>query len=188
MRLGLIGARAMRRTLTLLVVAWLAACTHLAGLPRKPEVSLAGLRPVQLGLFEQRFALKLRVQNPGEVDLAIDGLRFTIELNGQPFLEGVSDQSLTIARFGEGVLEVMASSTLAGTLKQLRELKRAGRDSVDYRIVGRVSVVGVGSLPFERRGELSLPLFEPPPPRKAPPSAAARLRTWGRTSGAVATI
>ena len=177
-----------RPALALLVVAWLAACTHLAGLPRKPEVSLAGLRPVQLGLFEQRFALKLRVQNPGEVDLSIDGLQFTIELNGQPFLEGLSDQSLTVARFGEGVLEVMATSTFASTLKQLRELKRAGRDSVDYRIVGRVSVVGVGSVPFERRGELSLPLFEPPPPRKVPPSAAARSQTGRLTSGALATI
>ncbi len=152
----------MKRSLfvSLLVAAGLAACAHIAGVPRKPEISLAGLRPVQVGLVVQRFILKLRVHNPGKVDLSLDGLHFTIELNGSRFLEGTSNQSLTVPGDGEAVLEVMATATLGTTLKQLREWQRAGREAVDYRIVGDVNVVGVGKIPFERRGELPLSGFD----------------------------
>lgn len=48
------------RALIIVLVALLAACANLAGLSQKPEVSLAGLKLTQLGLFEQRFSLQLR--------------------------------------------------------------------------------------------------------------------------------
>jgi LEA14-like dessication related protein len=92
----------MRRCFALLAVAFLSACAGLAGLAQKPEVSVAGLNLVQFGLFEQRFALKLRIQNPNDVELPINGLNFEIEINGQPFIKGLSDKSVTIPRFGEG--------------------------------------------------------------------------------------
>jgi LEA14-like dessication related protein len=87
------------RALIIVLVALLAACANLAGLSQKPEVSLAGLKLTQLGLFEQRFSLQLRIQNPNDVDLPIDGLTFDVELNGQPFLKGVSDKAVRVPRF-----------------------------------------------------------------------------------------
>ena len=161
----------MRRCFALLAVAFLSACAGLAGLAQKPEVSVAGLNLVQFGLFEQRFALKLRIQNPNDVELPINGLNFEIELNGQPFIKGLSDKSVTIPRFGEGVLEVMATSTLGSALKQLRELQKGGRERVDYRIVGRLNVAGGVSLPFERRGDLQMPAVESRARNELPPGS-----------------
>lgn len=154
-----------------LMVFLLSACAGLAGLSQKPEISLAGLDLVEIGLFEQRFALRLRVQNPNDVDLPIAGLSFDVELNGQHFARGLSNKPVTIPRMGEAVLEVTATSNLGSVLKQMRELQKGGRDRVDYRISGRISLEGFespGGFPFERKGDLPLPVFDLP--RKSPPS------------------
>lgn len=149
----------MRRVFWLALLL-LAACA--GGLAQKPEISLASLDLVGFGLFEQRFLLKLRIENPNDVDLPIEGLSFDVELNGEPFARGVSAQAVSVPRAGEALLEVRATSNLGGVLKQLRALPKDGRERIGYRISGQVTVGGLGSRPFERRGDLPLPLFGKP--------------------------
>lgn len=164
----------MKRSLAIASLALLSACAGLVGISQKPEVSVAGLNLVQMGLFEQRFALKLRIQNPNDVELRINGLSFEIELNGQSFITGLSDRGVTVPRFGEAMLEVMATSTLGSALKQLRDLQQGGRERVEYRIVGRLNLSGMGTVPFERRGDLQMPALENSAPRKALPPGSGR--------------
>lgn len=156
-----------------LVLLLLAACAGVGGLTQKPEISLAGLDLVGFGLFEQRFLLKLRIENPNDVDLSIKGLAFDVELNGLPFAKGLSDRAVTVPRLGEAVLEVRATSNLGSVLRQLRELQKAGRERVDYRIFGNIVVDGLGSVPFDRRGDVALPRFGAPPGQPAAAKPAA---------------
>lgn len=150
----------MRKILTLVLAALivqLSACAGLGGLGQQPEVSVADVKLLRLGLFEQGFALQLRIRNPNDVELPISGLSFSVEVNGQPFVAGLSDQAVNVPRFGEALLAVTATSTLANALKQFHELQKGGRDAIDYRIVGRLQLATIGAVPFERRGELRLP-------------------------------
>ncbi len=163
----------MKTRLAVLSMVLLSACAGLGGLAQKPEVSVAALNLVQMGLFEQRFALKLRIQNPNDVELRINGLSFEIELNGKSFITGLSDRGVTIPRFGEALLEVTATSTLGSALNQLRELQKGGRERIDYRIFGRLNVSGMGTLPFERRGDVQLPALQTPS-RKPLPAGSDR--------------
>lgn len=164
----------MRRLVCLLAFL-LAACAGLGGLSQKPEISLAGLDLVEFGLFEQRFAIRLRIRNPNDVDLPISGLAFDVELNGQHFATGVSDRAVTVPRLSEAVLEVTATSNLGSVLRQIRELQKCGRDRVDYRMAGRISLDGIGSIPFERKGDVPMPLFDFS--RKLPPPAPVQERS-----------
>lgn len=125
--------------------------------PAKPEVALAGLELLEAGLLEQRFLLKLRLTNPGETEIAIHGLRFELELNGEPFARGVSDKAITVPRLGEAQMEVAASSDLSALLRQVRTMAKSGRKALDYRLHGNLSVPIYGSIPFDRRGEVRLP-------------------------------
>ena len=136
----------------------LSACATLPGSLTPPEVSLADLRLIDVGLFEQRFGLSLRVLNPNNVDIPVDGLDFTLELNGTTFATGVSNQSVTIPRLGEAMVEVQAVSTLTGLLHQLRRLSH-GEQGIAYRIHGKLVTGGLlGSVPFDRQGEIEWPL------------------------------
>ena len=115
---SVLGTVILRRTL-------LAGCA-----PRlqKPEISLAGIDLVGLGLFEQRFVLKLRIRNPNDVDLPVNALNFDVEFNARHFARGVSDKPVIIPRQGETILEVKTVSRLGDVLKPLRDAQKSGRE------------------------------------------------------------
>ena len=69
----------------------------------------------------------------------------------------------------EAILDVQATSNLGSVLKQLRELKKSGREHVDYRLSGRINVDGFGSIPFDRRGDVQIPRADPLPGVPAAP-------------------
>lgn len=143
--------------LGLVLMCFLAGCASLAGIRHSPDITLAGLDVAEIGLLEQRFVLKLRIQNPNDVDLPINGMRFDVELNGLAFAKGLSDKAVTVPRLGEIVLEVTATSTLGTVWRQLRELQREGRDRVTYRLEGRVLLPTLGSVPFVQAGDIAMP-------------------------------
>jgi len=146
----------VRRALALLAAASvLAACAGL-GLREPLSATVADIKPLEVGLLEQRFSVKVRVLNPNDVDIAFDGVVFDLELNGKPFAKGVSDQKGTIPRFGEALIDVNVVSGLSGILRQVNEL-RSGRESMTYRLSGRLAGGPFGTVPFETKGELKLP-------------------------------
>jgi LEA14-like dessication related protein len=155
-----------------LAAAVLAGCASVR--LKQPEVSLSGVDIKEFGLFEQRLGLALRVVNPNDNDLAIDGVEFEVEVNGQGFAKGVSNKATTVPRLGEATLDLTAVTTLGGLLKQLGELAKGGRDAVEYRIRGRLHANGWRDIPFDSRRELKIPRWLSPPPgdRPARPSAA----------------
>lgn len=146
----------LRRLMFLGLAMLLAGCATLAGISEKPRVSLKGVEPLEIGLFEQRFLLMLRVENPNTVPIPIQGLSFDIELNGQHFASGLSDKAVTLSAMGEGVVEVKATSSLGRLLKQFKEMSKEDRRRVDYRIVGKLRSPSLGSLPFDSQGQISL--------------------------------
>ena len=133
--------------------------TSCSGLSKKPEIILAGIDFVGLGLVEQRFVLKLAIRNPNEVDLPVNALNFDVDLNGSFFARGTLESPVVVPRRGEYVLEVMTVSRLGNVLKQLREAQKEGRDRMAFRIYGNAEVEGFGRLPFERMGEIPVVSF-----------------------------
>lgn len=123
-----------------------------------PSVTLAGIEVVEANLFEQQLGLKLRVLNPNTVEIPINGLNFEVELNGEPFANGVSDKAVVVPRLGEAVLEVRAFSGLVGIVRQIQGLARGNVDVLSYRIKGRL-LVGPSSfgMDFDERGKLEMP-------------------------------
>jgi LEA14-like dessication related protein len=148
--------RCLASCLAGLLVIYLSSC---GGLSKKPEITLAGIDFVGLGLIEQRFVLKLAIRNPNEVDLPVNALDFDVELNGSHFARGASERPLVVPRRGESVLEVMTVSRLGNGLKQMREAQKEGRDRMAFRIYGNAEVEGFGRLPFERMGEIPVVSF-----------------------------
>lgn len=135
---------------------------------KSPEVSLAGVTIEEFGLLEQRLGLELRVMNPNDADLPIDGVSFAVDVNGQKFAKGVSNKAVTVPRFGEAIVDVSAVTTLGTLLRQLGELAKDGRDTVRYRVHGQLYGGGMNGVPFDTTRELKLPklpFFPAPEPQ-----------------------
>ena len=120
------------------------------------NVTIADLKPIEVGVLEQRYALKVRLLNPNDVEIAFDGVVFDLEINDTPFAKGVSNQSSVIPRFGEAVIDVQAVSGLQNILWQINELLKGERTTLTYRIKGRLHGGGFGFTRFDSSGQIAI--------------------------------
>jgi LEA14-like dessication related protein len=143
-----------RYRLHLLCVLVLAACASLPPNAPRLNVTLANITPAEVGLFEQQYRIDLRVQNPSDEAITIDGFAYQIEVNGKPFARGVSDEHATLPRFGQAVLSATAVSSLSGLVQQMRQLSGGFSGELRYRVSGKFGISGGGVIPFDQRGEI----------------------------------
>ena len=142
------------------IILWtvlLSAVQGCAGLRNlePPDVVVTAIRPVDATLLEQRFDVDLRIYNPNNRELSIDGVDFELDLNGERLARGAGATDLDLPRLGEAETTVRVSSSLLGLARQLMS---AGQDNaITYRMKGRIHLRGGGSVPFDRSGELGVP-------------------------------
>lgn len=154
MRMGRVSFQAVALSVVLL---GLTACASLGARLEPPRVSLANLQLVEFGVFEQRYRLDLRIQNPNDAELPIAGMDFRLYLNDEEFAHGLSNQRVTVPAFGEQLVEVQVTSGLTGILGQLQRLGQGELKTFSYRLSGNVKLLHRAlKYPFEYRGELDL--------------------------------
>jgi LEA14-like dessication related protein len=146
----------MKKLIPLLFVILLGGCASMQSPLEAPNVSLTDLRLLDATLFEQRFALKIRVQNPNPVALPVDGMDFRLDINDIELGRGVSDQAVTVPAYGEAVLEINLASNFARIVNQIRALESGKGQSLRYRLAGGISLANrIGKLPFDYQGEIA---------------------------------
>lgn len=130
-----------------------------------PEVSLADIQVQEVKTLETSFLIQLRVMNPNDTPLDINGLKCDLALNGRKIAKGVQGAQGTIGPY-ESILipvEVYASVLdMVGSLFQF--IKNAGKDDasfeeVAYRLTGTVRVGSGGfaaTIPFDTDGQIDL--------------------------------
>ena len=151
------GESLLRHAAFLIIAAALAGCSGMPLRPDPPIISLAGLSPIEIGLFEQRYLVRLRIQNPNSYALPIARVSYKIEINDREFAHGVSRKGVTIPRQGEGVLELEVVSNLQALLAQLNSLMGAESPGLSYRLSGDISLVNRAfKIPFEREDTVYL--------------------------------
>lgn len=146
------GRHVVFTALTLLMTG----CASLSPYRETPRVSLVSIQPSELGVFEQRYRLGLRILNPNDAALPLAGMSYSLQINDREFAYGVSRQPVSIPAYGEAVLDVDVVSNLLGVLQQLQEAHAGTRRSLKYRLSGTLSLQNrPGKLPFDYQGELS---------------------------------
>ncbi len=147
----LVRLRILIAGLLLLAALSSAGCTYMARETLPPRVQLLDLQLQAVQLFEQRYLMTVRLQNPNDFDLDIRGFDFNIELNGKPFAQGVSDKAVSVPSFADATTEISLSSSILTLMNQLNE----NGDEVKYRIFGHVKLKGVPiPVSFESKGDL----------------------------------
>ena len=135
-----------------LILLILSGCAQILTDIKTPQISLVSIVPVELSLFEQRFDLRLRVQNPNSVELPIRGMQYFLQLNGGDFAQGVTNQEINIPEYGEQVITVPVTTNLSFVFNQL---KRLNRDSLSYKLNGTIALSNkILKLPFEYEGKI----------------------------------
>lgn len=151
-------AKYVSRALFLLaLILLLGACASMMPKSDRIRVTIVDIKPLESTLMEQRFLIKLRLQNRSREVLAVDGMSFDLDLNGKAFASGVSNAAVTAPGFGEVLIEVKVSSTLFGVIRQIQALQGREPRPFRYRISGNLSSPGsLFGLGFSESGEIDL--------------------------------
>ncbi len=143
--------------LVFLIVLLFVGCAGIGRISESPYISLSNINLLTMGVFEQRYRIMMRIQNPNDVSIPIKGMSYHIFINGKEFAHGVSNKSVIIPAFGEEVIEIEATSDLTSILRQFQELISGGIERVSYRLTGKAKLSNrIRRLSYEYKGELSL--------------------------------
>lgn len=137
-----------------LTISLMAGCTHVTRETIPPKVKLVGVELQEVQLFEQRYQLTLRLQNPNEYSIKVRGLDFNVDLNGEPFAQGVANDTVTLPGFGETTAKVAVSANILTLMQQLSENK----NNISYLIHGKIKLDNI-PLPISFSSEGSLDDF-----------------------------
>jgi LEA14-like dessication related protein len=144
------------------VAALLGGCASFGTKLETPHLSIVTAELVKGDLFEQRLRVRMRVQNPNDRELAVNGITYGIEVAGQELGRGMTSSSFVVPRLGEAEFDMNINVNLAAILMRLAAQAQANHgsppDALDYRIVGKVSLAKglLRSIPFEEKGKLNL--------------------------------
>lgn len=135
----------------------LSACSSLRNNIESPTVSLAGIEPLQMTLFEQQYRLKLRIQNPNDFDIPLKAMHYALDLNGSKFANGVSRSRVTIPAYDSALVEVDVISSVFSLFGQIKKLALQANGELEYRLSGDViTELWDQAIPFNYDGVLSL--------------------------------
>lgn len=148
------------RAWCLLLLLALAGCATVPTEIERPRLELVDVEVRELGLLQQRYAIRLRAQNPNPIALPIQGITYSIALDGAQFASGVSSLPFRIPAYGESEVEIELSTSLLRTGQWLLDRFRTGDTAVTYQISGDIDVgLGrIGRIPFEEQGSVDLSL------------------------------
>jgi len=123
------------------------------------RVTVAGIEALPGEGMEARMLVKLRVQNPNDIEIEYDGGSVTLDLLDTTIASGVSDARGTIPRYGEAVVGIPVTMSMVNVAVQMMKMfhNKTPPETVRYRLEGKLNSPGFGSMRFHSEAELKLP-------------------------------
>jgi LEA14-like dessication related protein len=121
-----------------------------------PTLSVVRIQLGHSDLFQQHLQVRMSVYNPNERELPVEGLSYSLEVNGEEVAHGESGASFVVPARGDAEFDMNVTANAAAAL--LRMFARGNAAPVAYRIHGKVQLSSglLRSVPFDQQGELPL--------------------------------
>jgi LEA14-like dessication related protein len=144
-----------RASVLVLAAAFLAGCASLGSNLVSPTVSVLNVQMLSTDMFAQKFKVRVKVENPNDIQLKVTGIEFEILLMGDGFAEGNSSDQFLLPAKGEAEFDMSVSTNFVSSLGRLISRKGGGKlEDVDYEIVGTLYIEKgmVKKVPFNHKG------------------------------------
>lgn len=144
----------LRATFVALLVT-LASCASLGPKLVAPQVSMVGIQIMSADMFAQQFMVRVKVENPNDMEIAVSGLEYEIFLMGDSFAEGASDSSFVLPAKGEAEFDMIVKTNFVSSLGRLVSRTNGGKlENVPYQVTGKLRLEKgiMRTIPFSRAG------------------------------------
>ncbi len=149
--------RKFRQAIVLLLLLMTTACAPLFPGFETPTTTLTSLQVLPGDTIVPTFEIGLNISNPNRVPLKLDGMTYTLYLEGEPVLRGLTNQLPVIAAYGSGEVFIQARPDVFSTINLFTRWLNQPREVFSYsfeaqldigRFIPRINIV--------RSGEISL--------------------------------
>ena len=148
--------RAMRSLPLLLLAVTLSGCALFVPKLQTPDLSIVDVEVVKANFLQQRLRVRMRVENPNDRSLPIQGLSYTVYLGGQEFATGVTDASFVVPALGTAEFNMDVTTNAAAAIFAV--LGKPHGQGIGYSMKGSVQLSHgwLRSIPFEQSGTFTL--------------------------------
>jgi LEA14-like dessication related protein len=141
-----------------LAMALLQGCATLRSGFEEPTITVADLRIREIKAFEATFLLELRIMNPNDFALDLNGLNCALNVEGNHLATGISNERQEIPAYGNQTVTIMVYAStvdVVGSLIQLLQgMGEQQRNPLQYELTGKIRLNGYGTIPFNSKGQL----------------------------------
>lgn len=150
--------RLLLTAMLLLSALWLTACASWAPGYEKPQINVTSfaLAPDSNGMAP-RFLIGLQVINPNRRALPLQGMSYSVEVEGNRILSGAEPDLPRVEGYSSADIIIEASPDLLGSARLLNQLLSGQQQTLDYLFKARFDIGSL--LPYvtlEERGEFGL--------------------------------
>ena len=127
-------------SLPVVLILSLTACVTALTDFEEPAVSVTSFRPKGSHGISPQFEIVLHVTNPNRDALALEGMSYTIHLDGNKVMSGVTNDLPTIEPYGEADVLLNSTADLLGGFQLLAGLMTESKDYIEYEFSAKLDV------------------------------------------------
>ena len=135
----------------------LQGCASMRSDYEEPAVTVTSFNPAPSDGDALSFEIGLRVVNPNRDPLELQGVAYTITLEGHKLITGVSKDLPVIEGYSEGTFTLIASASLFEAIQLLGDLMNNPKDRISYDLETKLDVgTFYPAIRVKNSGEISL--------------------------------
>jgi LEA14-like dessication related protein len=134
--------RMLKITAGMLCAGLLAACAGMQPGYETPTVTVSSFRALPSTGAMPNFEIGLEVVNPNRQALALEGISYTVSLEGYDIIKGVGSDLPVIEGYGTGEFRLTASANLFAGMQLLGDMMRGPKDEFAYKFTAKLDLGG----------------------------------------------
>jgi LEA14-like dessication related protein len=135
----------------------LGACATLSPGYEEPTVTLSSFKALPSEGMVPAFEIGLRIINPNSQALNLDGIVYTVSLEGYELVKGVGKDFPVIEGYSEGEVKLTASANLLAGIRFVGDMMQTKGDTLKYEFKAKLDLGGLyPSIKIRETGNINL--------------------------------
>lgn len=122
------------------VLFFLSGCATLDLDYEEPSVELVSFKALPADGFEQNFEVGLKLTNPNNFELPLNGISYQLNILGETLAHGVATDIPTVGAYGETRFVVPVSTSLIRGFKVIRALLDNKGQDISYQLKAKLDI------------------------------------------------
>ena len=145
------------RIFTVLLTLLLGSCATLGPDYEEPTVTLNSFRALPSEGMAPAFEIGLRIINPNAQALNLEGIVYTISLDGYELVKGVGKDFPVIEGYSEGEVKLTATANLIAGIRFLGDMMDSQGEALEYEFKAKLDLGGLHpSIRVSESGQIKL--------------------------------